>query len=169
MKKLLIMLATVAVLSSCNSSSDKSTETAENTENKTSEMTPAVEEEASAVMVDLESNDMMKFNKAEIKVAAGSTVTLTLKHTGKMPKAAMGHNFVLLKKGTDIPEFATAAVAAKENDYIPESDAVIAHTGLVGGGESTTVTFEAPSAGAYDFICSFPGHYAAMQGKFIVE
>ncbi|HBX64839.1 MAG TPA: azurin, partial [Balneolaceae bacterium] len=26
-----------------------------------------------------------------------------------------------------------------------------------------------PEAGTYDFICSFPGHYALMKGKFIVE
>ena len=40
---------------------------------------------------------------------------------------------------------------------------------LIGGGEETTVTFDAPAKGTYDFICSFPGHYALMKGKFIVE
>ncbi|MEM6771051.1 MAG: plastocyanin/azurin family copper-binding protein, partial [Bacteroidota bacterium] len=27
----------------------------------------------------------------------------------------------------------------------------------------------APAAGEYDFICTFPGHYGVMKGKFIVE
>ena len=29
--------------------------------------------------------------------------------------------------------------------------------------------FLPPKKGVYDFICSFPGHYAMMKGKFIVE
>ncbi|MEM7381126.1 MAG: plastocyanin/azurin family copper-binding protein, partial [Bacteroidota bacterium] len=69
----------------------------------------------------------------------------------------------------NLPEFAAAAATARETEYIPESDAVIVHTKLIGGGETTSITFDAPEAGTYDFICSFPGHYAVMQGKFIVE
>ncbi|HJL18809.1 MAG TPA: plastocyanin/azurin family copper-binding protein [Sandaracinaceae bacterium LLY-WYZ-13_1] len=46
---------------------------------------------------------------------------------------------------------------------------MIAHTGLVGGGESDSVTFQAPSPGTYNHICSFPGHYATMNGDFIVS
>lgn len=122
------------------------------------------------VEITIEGNDQMKFNKNELKVKAGQTVKLTLKHVGKMKKAVMGHNWVLLTKGTDINAFGQKAVDAKANDYIPEgSDQIIAHTDLVGGGESTTVEFEAPEAGTYDFICSFPGHFSVMKGKFIVE
>ncbi|WP_095533222.1 azurin [Jiulongibacter sediminis] len=169
MKKLMITLAAVAVLSSCSSSSEENTETLESTENAVAEVAEPAAPAKQEVTVELESNDMMKFNKTEIFVPAGSTVTLNLTHTGKMEKAVMGHNFVLLAKGTDIPAFVSTAIAAKENDYIPESDAIIAHTGLIGGGESTSVTFEAPAPGTYQFICSFPGHYGAMKGEFIVE
>ena len=54
---------------------------------------------------------------------------------------------------------------------LPESfkSNVIAYTDLVGGGQTTSVEFNAPDAGTYDFLCSFPGHYAIMKGKFIVE
>ena len=66
--------------------------------------------------------------------------------------------------------FAEEALKAKATDYIPEDQSnVIAHTKLVGGGESTTITFHAPEKGTYDFICSFPGHYSMMKGKFNVE
>jgi azurin len=89
---------------------------------------------------------------------------------GQLPVEAMGHNFVLLKQGTDLASFATKAVEYPDNGYIPEgTDKVIAQTEMIGGGEVTSVTFEAPAAGTYDFICSFPGHYIQMQGKFIVE
>lgn len=120
--------------------------------------------------VSLTANDQMQFGKNEIKVKAGQTVRLTLRHTGQMQENVMGHNFVLLKQGTNINEFGQAAAQAAGNNYIPENtDNVIAHTELIGGGETTTVEFTAPDAGTYDFICSFPGHYALMQGKFIVE
>ena len=83
----------------------------------------------------------------------------------------MGHNFVLLSQGTDLNEFSAESIAAGlENNYVPpNSDSVIVHTELVGGGESTSITFDAPAKGTYTFVCSFPGHFAAMQGDFVVN
>lgn len=131
--------------------------------------TEAADEEK-VVEISISASDQMKFNKNELKVKAGSTVRLTLTHTGKMDKKVMGHNFVLLKQGTEISSFGQKAMQAADNDYIPDNgEQVIAHTKIIGGGESTTIEFEAPEAGTYTFICSFPGHYAVMQGKFIVE
>ncbi|HET8754293.1 MAG TPA: azurin [Salinimicrobium sp.] len=124
----------------------------------------------SVAVITLSANDQMKFDKKEIKVKAGQTVKLTLVHTGKMAKNVMGHNFVLLKSGTDVSKFGQAAMAAKSTDYIPAgSKQVIAHTKVIGGGEKTGIEFQAPQKGSYTFICSFPGHYAIMQGTFIVE
>ena len=120
--------------------------------------------------VTLLATDQMKFNKDEIRVPAGKKVKLTLKHVGKMDIKVMGHNFVLLTQGTEIPAFANKATEFADNDYIPEdTDAVIVHTKLLGGGQQDTIEFDAPAPGTYDFICSFPGHYALMKGKFIVE
>lgn len=123
------------------------------------------------VEVTIEGNDQMRYNLDKIEVYEGQTVKLTLKHVGEMAKEAMGHNWVLLAKGADKAEYATAAVQAKDEDYSPSSlaDQVIAHTKTLGGGEETTIEFEAPSKGTYDFICSFPGHYGLMNGKFIVK
>lgn len=122
------------------------------------------------VEVSISGNDQMQFNKNEIRVKAGQTVRLTLNHVGEMSEKVMGHNWVLLKKGTDIPEFGNAAASASENNYIPKgTNNVIANTEMIGGGESVTIEFQVPEKGSYDFICSFPGHYALMKGKFIVE
>ncbi|MCC5919830.1 MAG: azurin [Cyclobacteriaceae bacterium] len=123
------------------------------------------------LLIRLESNDKMRYNKDKIKVPAGSEIKLTLVHTGEMPKKTMGHNFVLLQQGVDVRDFGEAAASAMDNDYIPSDadDQIIAHTSMIGGGEETEVTFSAPEAGEYDFICSFPGHVALMKGKFIVE
>ena len=116
----------------------------------------------------INSNDQMRFDKDEIRVKAGEKIKLTLNHTGKLPKNAMGHNFVLLEAGTDVNKFGQIAMNAKATEYIP-AKGVLAHTKLIGGGESTTIEFTAPKKGTYDFVCSFPGHYAIMKGKFIVE
>ena len=128
---------------------------------------------AAVTELTLSGTDAMQFDKKELKVKAGATVKLTLKHTGKLAKAAMGHNFVLLAQGTDVASFGAKAAQARDNSYIPTDKdlaaKVLAHSDLIGGGESTTVEFKAPKKGTYTYICSFPGHYALMQGKLIVE
>ena len=116
------------------------------------------------------SDDYMKFNTSKITVKSGKLVKLTLKHIGNLDVQVMGHNFVLLKDKVDIVEFANKAAMASKNQYIPiESNEVIAYTDMIGGGQETTIEFLAPEVGIYNFICSFPGHYAMMKGKFIVE
>lgn len=125
----------------------------------------------SKVNLALIGNDLMKFDKTEFRVKAGQEVTLTLRHAGKGDIKIMGHNFVLLNQGVGIPAFAAkAAAVGQKSDWIPEGGKdVIAHTKMIGGGQTATVTFTAPAAGTYDFICSFPGHSGLMKGKFIVE
>lgn len=146
-----------------NSSTASTSEKEETTADKSSN--------EDVVEITIEGNDQMQFNLNEIKVKAGSTVKLTLKHVGEMSVTQMGHNWVLLEQGTDIMEFGQKAATAKERGYIPESEEnkVIVFTDILGGGEEDTIEFEAPAKGTYDFICSFPGHVSLMKGKFIVE
>lgn len=128
------------------------------------------EKEEGITRVYLTGNDQMRYNKTEIRVKAGDQVVLTFEHVGTMSKEIMGHNFVLLSNGTKVQEFGQEALEFKDNDYIPEnSEAIIVHTKMLGGGEKTEITFQAPEKGTYDYICSFPGHIALMNGTFIVE
>lgn len=168
MKKVSVLIAVVCSLFvvSCGEKKEEKKDGFEMTRAK-EEVSNDTEEDVNTIA--LASTDLMSYDKAELRVKAGKKVTLTLRHTGKMDKNVMGHNFVLLKKDTDLATFATAAMTARDSEYIPESDAIIAYTKLIGGGESVTITFDAPEVGTYDFICSFPGHYAVMKGKFIVE
>lgn len=137
----------------------------------TAEKETPVETDSNTVTLSLTGDDMMQYNKKEFKVKSGQEVTLNFRHVGKMDKKVMGHNFVLLKPGVEINTFALkAAEAGEADDWIPENgNDVIVHTKMLGGGESTSITFTAPESGTYDFICSFPGHSALMRGKFIVE
>lgn len=132
---------------------------------------PAFSEEKK---IELTGSDQMQYGSKALEATVGDTVVLTLKHIGVIPKAAMGHNFVLLKPDTKVPEFAMEAMKAAATEYIPADEAskkaIIAHTKLVGGGESDTVTFAAPTEpGTYPYVCTFPGHFAIMQGVFTVK
>lgn len=139
----------------------------------TSENSAVNEKESTdgVIKLSLEGNDEMKFNKKRLRAKAGAEVELTFKHVGEMSKQAMGHNFVLLKLGVNPMEFGQKAASAMDNDYIPkDTEDVIVHTEMLGGGEETVLKFTAPTEkGEYDFICSFPGHVALMKGKFIVD
>jgi len=158
-----LALAAVFALQSCGGKAEKTED-----ETATEELYPA--EDATSNDITIESSDAMQFSTNELRATAGE-ITLTLKHTGKMEKAVMGHNLIVLALGTDVNAYGAKAADAKDTDYIPtsESGSVVAHTKLLGGGESDTVTFTISEPGTYDYICSFPGHLALMQGKLVVE
>jgi azurin len=122
--------------------------------------------------VTITSNDAMQYNLKEIAAKPGETIRLTLKHIGKLPKTAMGHNWVLVKPMTpaEFNAFAMSCVT-KAPVYLPDDrSAVLAHTKIIGGGESDTIEFTVPAtAGDYPFLCTFPGHYAMMKGVLKVK
>lgn len=123
--------------------------------------------------VTLKATDMMKYegNSGMISMRMGETLKLTLENIGKMPKEGMGHNFVLLKPGTDVTKFSTAAATEKANDYIPASNKgdIVVHTKLLGPGESDTIEFKPTAAGDYPYLCSFPAHATMMKGMVRVK
>lgn len=129
---------------------------------------------ASAVAtLELTANDSMKFNVTRFEVKAGQDMKVILTNIGSMPKAAMAHNFVLLKKGADVEAFDKAAVGAAATDYIPAAmqDQIVAHTKMLGPKQTDEITFKAPTEpGEYVFLCSFPAHYqAGMKGVLVVK
>jgi azurin len=121
--------------------------------------------------LDISGNDQMQYDKQELSAPAScKEITVTLHHTGKLPKEAMGHDWVLVS-ADDLNAVANAGLSAGiANDYIPPGDKrVLAHTRLVGGGESASVTFATTllqKGVSYKFLCTFPGHNALMHGTF---
>ncbi len=162
-----LMIASVAGLVACGGGEDKKA-----TDQTTTESTESTQPAASAdseTSLEISGNDIMQFDKTELRAKAGK-IKLTLIHTGKLAKEAMGHNVVILKPGSDVAAYAAKAVSAKDNDYLPgsESALVVAHTKLIGGGEQDTIEFTL-EPGTYPFLCSFPGHVGFMKGELIVE
>ena len=123
--------------------------------------------------VQITASDEMKFSVTEIAAKPGERIRIVLRAMGKVPKIAMAHNVVVFRKGTDVDAFIKASNMARETGFVAPafSKQIIASTQLAGAGETVQVVFTVPSApGRYDFVCSFPGHYAAgMRGVLIVK
>ncbi|HIY70269.1 MAG TPA: azurin, partial [Candidatus Luteimonas excrementigallinarum] len=81
---------------------------------------------------------------------------------------AMGHNVVVTMADDYSAVAADGLTAGADSDYVqPDDSRVIAATEMVGGGQSTSVTFSTSaldSGSEYTFFCSFPGHSALMRG-----
>lgn len=122
----------------------------------------------------IEVGDTMQYSVEEMVVEKGcAEVNLTLTHTGSLPEVAMGHNWVLAKT-EDMEGIAKDGMAAGlENEYIkPDDERVLAATEVIGGGETTSMSFSTADlqvGGDYKFFCSFPGHWTVMQGDFEVN
>ncbi|MFG0632615.1 azurin [Pseudomonas sp. xss_2] len=122
----------------------------------------------------VDSTDQMSFNLKTLNISKScSSFTVTLNHTGKFPVNVMGHNWVL-SRTDDLSAIATAGLSAgAAQDYIVADDPrVIAHTKMIGGGQSASVTFNTSTLKAdqhYVFFCSFPGHATMMKGDVIVD
>ena len=142
------------------------------------EAAPAVDASATAAATDataatadqctfnLEGNDAMQYNVKNIDVPKSCTqFTINLKHTGTMPVAAMGHNVVIAK--TSDMNGVAADGAMVQPDHVKVGDTrVVAQSGMVGGGQTTSVTFDVSKIadGSYSFFCTFPGHSTMMHG-----
>ena len=180
MKKLFFLPAAAAMLflASCggNSSSDENSTATEDTTTAPAAAEapgadiPGIDTVSVTDHIKLTGNDQLQYDITLFKVKAGQKITLDFKNIGTQPAAAMSHNVVILQQGTDVQKFGEAAVPAAATAHIPESmkDDVIAHTKLLGPGESDTIEFTVP-AGSYTFICSFPGHYQSMTGVLTAQ
>jgi azurin len=138
-----------------------------------SALSPIQGRQAAPRAVQIEVGDNMKFSVPTIAARPGEMLKVVLKGVGKMPKAAMGHNFVLLQKSADPKKFVDASMNARDTEFIAPAlkNQVIANTKLVGPGETVDTTFAAPKQpGDYTYLCSFPGHYAlGMKGTLTVK
>lgn len=106
-----------------------------------------------SVALSFEGNDSFQFSPSSASVSAGDEVEVTLNNVG-----ALDHSWVLVGGDADVAT-------------VTDADAInSATTGTVAPGETGSVTFTAPTAGAYQFVCTVPGHaVAGMVGTLTVE
>lgn len=119
--------------------------------------------------------NQMKYRQTEFTVAPGETVKLVFDNVATSP--SMQHNVVILASNDDelFEEIGEAGTrAGSTNDYIPQEESlreqVLAYTPMSKPGETVEVTFTAPDEeGEHGYVCTFPGHWATMQGTMYVE
>jgi azurin len=122
--------------------------------------------EAPPKEVKIQADDKMRFDVTAFDASPGQKVSVTIKNIGTTPKFSMGHNFVMLDRiintGNVQSAFLDKASTEASHDYVPPgAKEVLAHSKLLGPGESEVVTFNAPYIpGEYLYLCSFPGHYS---------
>jgi azurin len=123
--------------------------------------------------VTITAGDMMKYDVMAITAAPGEELKVVLVNGGTQPKKIMGHNWILLKAGSDAGAFAAAAQPFEANEYFPDAlkDQVLARIKLLGPKETGEVTFKAPTKpGDYPFLCTFPAHFLiGMKGVLTVK
>jgi azurin/glucose/arabinose dehydrogenase len=109
----------------------------------------------------------LKFDLSEIQVKAGSRIRINLNNNDDML-----HNLVIVKPGTanSVGEAGlNLGLKGTEMNYVPKTSDVLFHTNIVEPEKSESIYFVAPKqTGVYQYLCSFPGHYALMQGKLKV-
>jgi azurin len=125
------------------------------------------------VKVEVTVNDQIRYSSKKLEGKVGVPMEITLKHIGKIPKASMSHNLVILKPGSMVAMISAKCGQAKDNNYIATDAetkaAILAYAPQLGPGESHVIKFTPKEAGDYPFLCTFPGHFGEMNGVISVK
>jgi azurin len=125
------------------------------------------------IKIEITANDQMRFSTRKIEGKVGVPMEITIKHIGKIPKASMSHNMVILKPGSMMAMISAKCIQAKDNNYIAtdaeSKAAILAYSPQLGPGESHVVKFTPTEVGNYPYLCTFPGHFSEMNGIITVK
>ena len=129
---------------------------------------------AQACNAAVQSDDALRYTPQTIEVPrACKDFTVTLTHSGRLPLLAMGHNWVLAKQSDMAGVARTGMRAGADNQYVDATDRrVLAHTNVIGGGQTTSVSFDVSAlqpGETYAFFCTFAGHSPVMHGTVVLQ
>lgn len=125
---------------------------------------------ADAREIRLEAGKNLSYLTRSIAAKPGERIKLSFVNPDTVP-----HNWVLVKPGSlnrigDLVNKLVADPEAAYRSYVPNSPDVLAYTDIVTPGGEFAIYFTAPSEpGRYPYLCSFPGHWMAMNGQLVVE
>jgi azurin len=110
------------------------------------------------------------YDKKEFTAKPGQKVKLTLINPADSV-TRQPHNLLIVKPGKkDVVGMAANAGMADPaflttKQAVPDSAEILHHTKLVQAGEQDVIEFTAPTeAGDYPYLCTYPGHWAIMNG-----
>ncbi|MFM7205988.1 MAG: DUF6797 domain-containing protein [Planctomycetaceae bacterium] len=111
----------------------------------------------------------LSFAPRRLRARPGEALTVTLTNPDTVP-----HNWALVRPGA-LERVGTAADAlvldpdGVARQYVPRSGDVVAYTDVVPPNDRQRISFRLPSEpGMYPFLCTFPGHWRAMNGELEV-
>lgn len=178
MKKLMYVSVACAALlfAACNGSGNKN-----NSNQDTSEAQATMPSSSAAAnipglssvplsdTINLTGNDQQHYNQTLFKVNAGKTITLNFQNVGT--QKTMTHDVTVLQPNTNIDSLGIHVALAKSIDNLSASDKseIIAHTKMLGPGQKDSISFTLPTPGVYEFMCTYPGHYATMHGSIVAQ
>jgi azurin len=166
----LVLFLAVALVGCGGSESSPSAKTATSASEGASSQSAAAGDVDRTVTLQPKGNQM-KYKQTDFTVAPGETIKLVFENTATSP--SMQHNVVVITSTTEsvfrrVGEAGMSAGSTK--DYVPEDDAILAHTAMAQPGNTVSVTFTVPEqTGDYGYLCTFPGHWATMQGTMHVK
>ncbi len=109
-----------------------------------------------------------RFNTEKLEAKGGSKITLNFKNAST--EASKLYNWVLVKPNSVLRVVNRGLEAGEAAGYLQAGDPdVIVATKLIKGGESDTVTFDAPAPGDYPYITTSPGMQAIMKGVLTIK
>lgn len=112
----------------------------------------------------------LKYDIEELILDRKTKVELIFKNNDDML-----HNLVITKKGVkSVDKVADMALElgldGADLNYVPDSDLILNHTGIVRPESQEKIYFEVPNdSGVYWIVCTFPGHAASMRIKLVVK
>jgi azurin len=109
----------------------------------------------------------MTYDVTALKAKAGEKLRIVFHNNST--DALLPHNWALVRPGTEAAVAAAGLSKGAAAGYIEPGPSVLAVTPLAARGETVEVTFTAPAAGTYPYICTVPGHYMMMKGTFVVS
>lgn len=166
MNKLLLLLIIIFALG-CGNNSQSGFENEEPISSKPITNSEIIMTDTVFIVALGENMSEMRFNKKVIRVPSEKNITIAL--TNESTDATMPHNIVFIKKG-HANDVGQGGLSHKNNAYVdPNDENVIAHSPLAQIGETVYFSFKTPKSGEYMFICSYPGHWGIMKGKFFTK
>ena len=112
----------------------------------------------------------LKYSRTLLEAKPNEALVLKLKNIDAMP-----HNLVIIKPGSTqkVGEASFKMISdpkAGEKNYAPDLNEVLHIIPVIEPGKSHALHFRAPKEpGDYPYICTFPGHWMAMQGILRVK
>ncbi|MBC7365829.1 MAG: HEAT repeat domain-containing protein [Undibacterium sp.] len=114
-------------------------------------------------------NEEMRYDTPRLVVQAGKSFEIIFENPDGMP-----HNLVITeggarqKVGMAAMELPVGNTDRGGRAWVTEDKEIIAATKLLETGQAETLKIGARQEGTYEFLCTFPGHWALMYGQIVV-